>query len=100
MLTKSPRYSKEEFAQRGDEIYDRRIRPIVENAENHGKFVLIDIETGDWEIDIDDEAASRRMNLRLPDAQIWMVRVGIPYVYRFGADMTFICQSSTVARSH
>jgi len=25
-----PRYSKEEFARRGDEIYERDIRPIVE----------------------------------------------------------------------
>jgi len=43
-----PRYSKEEFAQRGDATYEGKIRPLVE-AENQGKFVAIDIETGAYE---------------------------------------------------
>jgi hypothetical protein len=42
MAIRQPRYSKEEFARRGDEIYERDIRPVVE-AENKGKFVAIDI---------------------------------------------------------
>jgi hypothetical protein len=34
------RYSKEEFAQRGNEIYDTQVRPQVEQG-NHGKIVAI-----------------------------------------------------------
>ena len=85
MVIRQPRYSKEEFARRGDEIYNRDIRSQVENDQNKSKFVLIDIETGAWEMDSDEMLASRRMDARLPDAQVWMVRVGYPYVYRFGA---------------
>jgi hypothetical protein len=50
MAVRQPRYSKEEFAQRGDLIYQTQIRPQVE-ADNHGKIVAINIETGDFEVD-------------------------------------------------
>ena len=79
------RYSKEEFARRGNEIYERDIRPQVE-ADNQGKIVVVDIETGDWEMDEDEVAAAKRLQAINPDAQIWMVRVGLPYVRWFGAE--------------
>ena len=53
MAVRQPRYSKEEFAQRGDEIYFSQVRAQVE-AGNHGKIVAIDIETGAWEMDINE----------------------------------------------
>jgi hypothetical protein len=40
MAVRQPRYSKEEFAKRGDEIYDSQIRLQVEEG-NHGKIVAI-----------------------------------------------------------
>ncbi|MCG6133643.1 MAG: hypothetical protein MET45_03115 [Nostoc sp. LLA-1] len=84
MPLRQPRYSKEEFARRGNEIYDSQVRPQVE-ANNYGKIVAIDIETGGWEIDTDKINASKRLETRYPDAQIWFVRVGSRYVRRFGA---------------
>lgn len=57
----------------------------MDTEENQGKYVLLDIETGAWEMDADEMAAARRLDARLPDAQVWMVRVGLPYVRRFGA---------------
>ena len=60
MSVSKPRYSKEEFARRGDEIYDRDISPDVEPADE-GKFVVIDIETGEYEVDQDELAASDRL---------------------------------------
>jgi len=79
----TPRYSKEEFARRGDEIYERNIRPRIEKNDN-GKFVVIDIETGDFEIDVDELAASDRLLARKSGAQIWVTRVGSRYARRFG----------------
>jgi hypothetical protein len=35
---RKPRYTEEEFAQRGSEIYEIEVRPQVE-AGNHGKIV-------------------------------------------------------------
>ncbi len=84
MTVRQRRYGKEEFARRGNEIYERAIRPQVE-ADNAGKIVVIDIETGAWEMDADELDAFQRLAARCPDAQVWMVRVGSPYVRRFGA---------------
>jgi hypothetical protein len=84
MAVRQRRYPKEEFAQRGKELYERDIRRQVE-AGNKGKFVAIDIETGDWEMDADRAAAGDRLRRRLPDAQTWMMRIGYPSTRRFGA---------------
>ena len=83
MATLKPHFSKEEFSRRGDAIYERDIRCIVEPG-NEGKFVAIDIETGSYEMDADEIAASDRLLARLPSGQIWIRRVGSRYVRRFG----------------
>ncbi|NEO17541.1 MULTISPECIES: hypothetical protein [unclassified Moorena] len=83
MTVQQPRYSKEEFARRGDEIYETLVRPKVE-AGNYGKIVAIDIETGDFEVDPREIAACDRLEARHPDAQIWIVRIGSRYIRRFG----------------
>lgn len=78
-----PRYSKEEFARRGEEIFERDIRPRLKRAPAR-HFVLIDIETGDYEVDESELAASDRLRARNPQAQIWQRRVGSPFTCRFG----------------
>lgn len=45
MTVRQPIYSKEEFARRGNKIYESQIRQRVEEA-NKGRIVAIDIETG------------------------------------------------------
>lgn len=84
MAVRQPRYSKEEFARRGDEIYESQVRPQVE-AGNSGKIVAIDIETGAFELADDTMAATRQLYQRLPDAQPWVVRIGHRAVHHFGA---------------
>jgi hypothetical protein len=76
-----PRYSKEEFARRGNEIYERDLKPRF-SVEDDGKFVAIDIETGDYEIDADELAASDRLLARYPEAQIWLRLIGSRYTRR------------------
>jgi hypothetical protein len=83
MATIQPRYTKEEFARRGDEIYEHDISPRMK-ATDEGKFVVIDIETGDYEIDADEIAASDRLLSRHPDAQVWLRQVGSRYARRYG----------------
>jgi hypothetical protein len=83
MTVRQPRYSKEEFAQRGDEIYESQVRPKVE-AGNHGKIVAIDIETGAFEVGDDSLAAAKQLLKRYPDAQIFGIRIGYRAVHRFG----------------
>lgn len=83
MPTMRPRYSKEEFAQRGDDMYETKVRALVEEG-NEGKFVVLDIETGAYEVDVDELAASDRLFARVPDAQVWLKRIGSRHVRRFG----------------
>ena len=82
-ISPQPRYSKEEFARRGDEIYEQEVLPRL-TPEDEGKFVLIDIETGDYEVHRDELAASDRLFARRPEAQIWFRQIGSRYARRFG----------------
>jgi hypothetical protein len=77
------KYSKEEFARRGNEIYETQVRHQVEEG-NRGKIVAIDIETGAFELAKDTMTASDKLLERYPDAQIWRVRIGHKGVHRFG----------------
>jgi xanthine dehydrogenase iron-sulfur cluster and FAD-binding subunit A len=87
MAATKPLYGKEEFARRGEEIYKRDIEPIVRNG-NEGSFIAIDIETGQYEIDADETAASDRLLARVPNAQTWLRRIGSEYIRRFGPART------------
>ena len=77
------RHSKEEFARRGNEIYESQVRPQVEQG-NHGKIIAIDIETGAFELAKDSLTASDQLLEQYPDAQIWFVRIGHRAVHRIG----------------
>ena len=83
-MTRQRRYPKEEFARRGDDLYQSRVRAAVE-AGNHGRLVAIDIESGAYEVADDGLTALTRLYDRLPDAQPWLVRIGYPAVHRLGA---------------
>jgi hypothetical protein len=78
-----PCCSKEEFAKRGDAIFDNDIRPHLK-GHNDDDFVAIDIESGAYEIDASEIAACDRLRARVPDAQIWLRKVGSPYARHFG----------------
>jgi hypothetical protein len=78
-----PRYSREDVARRGDEIYEGEVLPRLA-PEDEGKFVRIDVITGAYEMDQDEIAASDRLLARHPDAQVWMRQAGSRYARRFG----------------
>ena len=70
-----PRYTSEEIAARGKAIYDEKIRAKVE-PHHTGEFLIIDIETGDYELDEDEFAASRRAHAKHLDGAFFGLRVG------------------------
>jgi hypothetical protein len=82
-MLREPRYSKEEHARRGEDIYQHRLRALLE-AGNEGKIVAIDVDTGEYELANKVLSASQRLLERLPNAQIWCVRIGHRAVHRFG----------------
>jgi hypothetical protein len=84
---RQPRYSADETVRRGQEIYERSIRPQVENA-HPGKYVLIDVETGDFEVGDDYDRVAQRMLARKPDAALCALRIGHSAVGRIGWGLT------------
>jgi hypothetical protein len=78
-----PKYSKDEHARRGTEVYEQQVRPQVE-AGNQGRVVALDVDTGAFEVANDTLTASQRLLARIPEAQIWCVRIGHAAVHRFG----------------
>lgn len=77
------RYSKEEIARRGDAIYQTDVLPRI-TPEDKGKFAAIDVESGNFELDDDELSACEKLQARVPDSQIWLVKVGTRYMHRSG----------------
>lgn len=70
-----------ELARVGAEILSRQVRPAL-GPEDDGKFVAIDVDSGDHEIDEDDYAAVSRLRAYRPTADVWLGRIGEPAAYR------------------
>jgi hypothetical protein len=81
MPATEPLHTPEELARLGTEIFDHRVRPSLRPADD-GKFVAIDVRTGDFEIDEDDYAAVSRLRARNPQADAWLARAGYPTAYQ------------------
>lgn len=67
-------YEPGDIAALGEAIYRERIQPKLDPIEK-GSFVVIDVETGDYEVDEGDAAATRRLLQRRPAAVTYGVRV-------------------------
>ena len=86
MIKRVPRYSGEEFSRRGQEIYFRVVRPTLTEADV-GKFVTIDIESEDYEVDPVSIKAAHRLLERRPDAQMWLEQAGYQTAHAIGATL-------------
>ncbi len=73
----------EEIGRKGEALYQEKIKPVVDPL-HYGKFVVIDVETGDYEIDKRDIVATDRLLERRPGAMTYGVRVGFLAAYRMG----------------
>lgn len=78
-----PRYSAQETVQRGEEWYEREIRARVE-PEHRGKYLVLDIETGKYEIGTEYHPLAQRMLVQKPDAALCVLRIGYPVAGRIG----------------
>ena len=68
-------YTPREMAERGEKIYRERIRPMLTEADI-GKFVHIDLNSGDYEIDADDISGDLKLRARKPGSRYYGLRVG------------------------
>ena len=83
MVANNRRYDKEEFARRGDALVEAKVRTHL-TAADKDKFVALDIQTGEYELDKNDMKAVERLRKRVADPQIWLVHVTLGYLHSFG----------------
>jgi hypothetical protein len=79
--------SPEKVGELAQELYDNSIEQEVVSAENIGKMVIIDIQTGDYEVDEDGLSASERLNERHPDGALFGIRIGYNVAASLGGMM-------------
>jgi hypothetical protein len=73
----------DELARRATEFYDRELRKKVETPENIGKILVLDVESGDYEIDETGIETSRRLQAKHPGASLFAFRIGYKTVESF-----------------
>ncbi|MDQ2732205.1 MAG: hypothetical protein M3Y56_11145 [Armatimonadota bacterium] len=66
----------ERIAERGETLYQQKIRDQVETPENIGKMVIIDVETGDYAVDATGLKAAQHLHDRHPGAELYGIRIG------------------------
>lgn len=79
------------IASRGEELYQRNIRAKVE-ADYKGRFLAVDIETGDYAIADEDLDATDRLLSKNPNALVYGLRIGFPAAYRIGFKISVLPQ--------
>lgn len=79
-------YSSEEIGRIGNEVYHRDIRPHV-MPQHKGKFLVLDIESGDYEIDEDDLWAEEKLRARRPNGTLFGLRIGYTSAYTLAGRM-------------
>jgi hypothetical protein len=70
-----PRYTKEEIAARGKALYERHLGAQLE-PQHRGAYLVINVETGEYLIDEDEVAASKRAYAQYPGAPLYGMRIG------------------------
>ncbi|NJK38372.1 MAG: hypothetical protein HC920_11815 [Oscillatoriales cyanobacterium SM2_3_0] len=65
-------------------MYENGIHQNVEVEENIGKMVIIDIETGDYEVDKTGLQASRNLSKKHPNARLFGIWIGYNVTVSFG----------------
>jgi hypothetical protein len=79
--------SREEVAVRAKQIYESVIRQQVETEENIGKMVIIDIETGAYEVDKTGLKAAHNLSAKHPYARLFGICIGYNVAASLGGVM-------------
>ena len=78
-----PNLTEAEISALGKLIYRQNIRPLM-TEKDIGKYVIVDIYSGEYEIDEASVKASIRLRKRLPEAHGFIIRVGYSAAVSFG----------------
>lgn len=72
------------LVEQGEQLFAECIAPKL-GPEADGQFVVIDVPSGDFEIDAEDLIATKRLLAKHADGRFFYgLRVGYPAAYSFG----------------
>lgn len=75
--------ARSEVGEKAQQLYESKIRPLVEST-NLGRYIVIDVNSGDYDIGDDYLAPTDNLLGRHPDAALYTLRIGYPTVGRIG----------------
>lgn len=78
-----PDFTDPAIAVAGKKIYQEKIRPLM-TEDDIGKFVIVDVNSGDYEVDEKSVTANQRLRQRRPDSLRFGMRVGYSAAHFFG----------------
>ena len=78
-----PNLTDVEISALGKLIYRQKIRPLM-TEKDIGKYVIVDVYSGAYEIDEDSVKASERLRKRVPDGHGFIMKVGYSAAVFFG----------------
>jgi hypothetical protein len=61
-----------------------KLRPTVETPENIGKLIIMELDSGDYEIDESGIESSSRLQSRHPQSRLFALRIGYRAVEALG----------------
>lgn len=82
-MTTTANVTNPEIAQRGEALY-QTLRERLETQENIGRLVVLDVNSGDYEIADEGLIAGKRLLERHPAAVMLCLRIGYDAVYSLG----------------
>ena len=80
--------SPQEIVDRGRRYYAEHLRARLE-PDHKGEYLVLDIETGDYEVDPSELAAFERARARSPRGIFCFLRIGHRTTHRIGARLTW-----------
>jgi len=83
-----PKYSKEKFVSLGKKRYEQ-IKTQVEPKHNN-KFIVIEVDSGDYFIDQDPVKAIDKAKGKHPDVIFYRARIGYPAAFLMKGDIPLL----------
>lgn len=83
MVAENPKPDPATIAQRGRDIYNARLKMLLE-PRHVGEYVVIEVIGGGFEVDRDHRGASDRAARRWPASPRYAMKVGSPTIGRVG----------------
>ena len=86
MATTTP--SIDDIAQRGEQIYDAQLRDVLE-PDQIGKFVAIDVNSGDYMVADTILGAANGLSAKRPGSENYIMKIGYSTAVAMGARLLY-----------